>query len=207
MLPKITGTPRATASLRTRSRTSSNAPRTNRAPKAAKPASSVVETILMPRSACLCSAMSSVSLREDVGRTSSPRIRNSSRFAPNARSLGSNVALSRDSLPFGTNWSVPIEDGSWVLLLRMPELFQVGASWEEGGDVSITSCKCAINRQQEKAGAAKQFLHQSWFSIRESERFDRCVSKQRTSSEETRSSGSFSDDASRPSCLHKILIF
>src|SRR5260370_5959306 len=136
MLPKITGTLRATASLRTRSRTSSTAPRPNGARTGANAASTVVETILVPRSACLCSAMSSVSLSEDVGRTSSPRIRNKSRFAPNARSLGSNVALSRDSLGFGTNWPIPIEDGSWVLLLRMPELFQVGASWEEGGDVS-----------------------------------------------------------------------
>src|SRR5216684_3647620 len=76
------------------------------------------------------------------------------------------------------------------------------------GEMSlITSCKCAINRQQEKPELQKQFLHQSCFSIRESERFDRCVSKQRTSSEETRSAGSYSDDASIPSCLDEILIF
>src|SRR5713101_3312675 len=155
MLPKITGTLRATASLRTRSRTSSNAPRTNRAPNAANPASTVVEIILMPRSACLCSAMSSVSLREDVGRRSSPRIRNKSRFAPDARSLGSNVALSRDSLPFGTNWPIPIEDGSWVLLLRMPELFQVGAYWEEGGDVSNHQLQVRNQPAARKACAAK----------------------------------------------------
>ena len=73
------------------------------------------------------------------------------------------------------------------------------------GEMSlITNCKCAIN-QQDEVGTANNFYIRAVFQI--SERFDRCVSKQRTSSEETRSAGSYSDDASIPSCLNEILIF
>src|SRR5439155_11430841 len=122
------------------------------ATNAPTPASTVVETILIPCSACLGSVMSLVSLTASVGRPSSPRIRNKSRFAPGERSPPSRAALPRASLPFGADLPVTTEDDFWVRLRCMPEPFQVNSPLGDGGMSQITNRECAINRHEEKAG-------------------------------------------------------